>query len=161
MPPRKRYLSRSRIGWSEEQLDQLRFGHDMFGDAFGELGCPPDRRDGRPFDEESAKQAWDELGEGITADWLAERPGTRPWGWWRWSAPEPRRVVAGREHPESGYPPWLPGCERQFYFGRPTPIHPKDTAQYEDEVDYLDRLGLLTEDERHGQGVANITNAEE
>jgi len=153
MPPRRRHLGRAQRGWTEEHLEQLRTGHDFFGDAFG-------RDDRETFDEELAKQAWDEVGEQITAEHIAHSPGSRPWAWWHFSAPEPRRVVAGDENSESGWPPWEDRTTRKYSYGRPNPIKPPDTAQYDDQHDYLDRLGLLTEDERHAIAVANITSTE-
>lgn len=34
--------------------------------------------------------AWREHGEAILTAWIAARPGSRPWAWWRYSAPEAR-----------------------------------------------------------------------
>lgn len=31
--------------------------------------------------------AWDQWGTDITAEWISERPGTRPVGWWVFAAP--------------------------------------------------------------------------
>jgi len=63
------------------------FGHDFFGDGFGE---------GDVFDEASARAAWFELRDRVFAA-LAERrrntrdyPRLRPWAWWWFEAPEPR-----------------------------------------------------------------------
>src|SRR5262245_14339766 len=43
------------------------------------------------------RDLWDENKEEILEDWIAAHPGTRPWGWWRFDAPEPRRCVRGME----------------------------------------------------------------
>ena len=33
---------------------------------------------------------WKQLSGGLTATWLLEHPGTRPYAWWLFDAPEPR-----------------------------------------------------------------------
>ncbi|MFO0899837.1 MAG: hypothetical protein U0836_20595 [Pirellulales bacterium] len=59
----------------------------------------------------------------------------------------------GDRWPEGGEPSW-------YFYGKPNAVHSPFTVCYESELDYLDRLGLLTEDERHAITVANITNEE-
>ncbi len=39
--------------------------------------------------------AWDQIGDEIVADWVRDKPGTRPEIWWRLSAPEPGRTTDG------------------------------------------------------------------
>lgn len=36
---------------------------------------------------------WEELRDELLNEWIMERPGTRPWGWWRYDAPERRRRI--------------------------------------------------------------------
>src|SRR5262249_344396 len=51
---------------------------------------------GRPFalpflqNGEWAHRLWKEFGAAITARHIAKHPGSRPWGWWRYDAPERR-----------------------------------------------------------------------
>jgi len=128
MPPvRRRALKR------HEQLDcertryRLETGHDfLFLDG-------PELTDGELAD------AWQALGESITEAYVREHPGTRPWAWWRWDAPEPRQQVADGPEP-IGSAVWfgMPAC----YKGIPA------EGMYESEPDYLRRLGLLIEAER-------------
>jgi hypothetical protein len=63
--------------------------------------------DGDPRAEARRRAAWERHGEALTAWWVAGLPddegpsrfhrvtpggpGTRPWAWWRYSAPERRR----------------------------------------------------------------------
>jgi hypothetical protein len=47
-------------------------------------------------DEGSQRALWEELTDDIVREHLKYSPGTRPWGWRKWEAPELRRVV-GRE----------------------------------------------------------------
>jgi hypothetical protein len=50
-------------------------GWDYLKNAFGE---------GDTFDDEAARQCWEELRDCIMAEWLRERPLSRPWAWWRY-----------------------------------------------------------------------------
>lgn len=82
--------------------------------------------------DEVIRQAWQERRDEILAAFAAEHPGERPWAFWEFSAPEPRRI-------------------------REVPIRWKDTItgewrmhisqEAEPERDYLERHGLLTEGE--------------
>ena len=86
--PRIRRVPRIRRGWPPGAVEHLLFGHDFFGDAFG---------NGDDFDEESAEAAWFELRDRVFAA-LAERQrgchGTysilRPAAWWWFESAEPR-----------------------------------------------------------------------
>jgi hypothetical protein len=120
-------------------------GHDW--PIFDDVQPPPQ------FTEADWRAAWEELRDEIMrlhlegfgpedADVLLGRdegpqPGSRPWGWWAFDAPERRRVVAGKEHPIEGKP--------EYYFGMPNPS--RGLVEYESQDDYLRRLGLLTPEE--------------
>jgi hypothetical protein len=90
------------------------------------------------------QKAWGELREGILAEWIAARPGTRPSAWWRYDspqssdgAPQQRRVLSGAGHPacaESGF--GLPLCWIGFSAENP-PV-------FESESMYLKRHKLLS-----------------
>ena len=41
----------------------------------------------RASKDDPVKAAWDKVGERITADWINKHPGTRPYGWFEFSAP--------------------------------------------------------------------------
>ncbi len=96
----------------------------------------------------SLQELWEELGEGIVAEWVAERPGTRPSCWWCWSAPRaaeyqdlrgglpmPRLRLGGVGTPQSevlcvvprlhlGLPiDWITAWEADYYNGRALDIH--------------------------------------
>jgi hypothetical protein len=36
------------------------------------------------------KALWEEKRTDILTDWIKTRPGSRPWAWWVYDAPEPR-----------------------------------------------------------------------
>lgn len=38
------------------------------------------------------REAWEFGRDQLLEEWVRDRPGTRPPGWWRFSAPEPRRT---------------------------------------------------------------------
>jgi hypothetical protein len=51
-----------------------------------------------------ARAIWNAVKGELLPRWRREHPGTRPWGWWQWDSPEPRRLVdAGQVESEAGY----------------------------------------------------------
>ncbi|MEW5772478.1 MAG: hypothetical protein AB1916_03040 [Thermodesulfobacteriota bacterium] len=42
------------------------------------------------FCRTAAAEMWAAMREEIMASWVRERPGTRPWAWWTFTAPEDR-----------------------------------------------------------------------
>ena len=67
-------------------------------------------------------------------------PGHRCWGWWKFDAPEPREQVNPGPEPIAG---------SELFFGLPRCFRgvPPDDV-YESDPSYLQRLNLLTLDER-------------
>lgn len=146
--------TKARHDYGEEHLLALQTGHDYFH-AFP---TPEDRR-----------TAWEDLRDEIMGEWIQKHPGTRPWGWWQFEAPEPRRRVDGKPHPfknperETKVAAWREVCPEvaareahKLFYGKPAVlIVPDDfAAAYEDELAYLRRLKLLTADERRRAEVA-------
>ena len=106
-------------------LLELRCGKDYFGDGFGD-------------DEAWRKEAW-ETHRATVMERHREKFGlfTRPWAWWRFDAPKPRRRRTG---------PYAPGSSNWLSRGGlPSGADPED---YEAERAYLERLNLLTDAER-------------
>ena len=112
--------------------------------------------------EQLARHCWEDLRDEVLADWIAERPGTRPYAWWKYDAPE-RRQCLNQVHPfddperEEHIAQMLersPNMETQsfyeLYYGTPgSLVAPNDfSCLFETESDYLARLDLLTEYER-------------
>jgi hypothetical protein len=92
-------------------------------------------------DDDDARELWESHREQLLSDWIAEFPGSRPWGWWKFAAPEPmRRVLSGVplcDEPDS--PQWV---RESISFGRCHVLDEKqvdDPPQYESEFDYLKR----------------------
>ena len=96
-------------------------------------------------DMEAMKEVREQLRERIMEVWKAEFAGTRPYAWWKFDAPEYRQRIDGMTHP-------FDNPERedmQLYFGKPRMMIGKDDfmAEYEGELEYLLRLGLVEPDE--------------
>jgi hypothetical protein len=92
--PRKRRLAKGRRGELSPSLHEFFATGDRFapraaaaglGSKWGVVLLLP----GLPHQE----QAWREHRDVMLGDWIAERPGTRPWAFWRFDAPEPRRIL--------------------------------------------------------------------
>jgi hypothetical protein len=106
-------------------------------------------------------ELWAQFGADVLAWWIKENPGTRPWCWWQYSAPELRGRVGGtgttkREAvgwevyaPDYGLPDsedwmmakdksWLPYSKCDFHA-----FDPADPPTYESQAAYLKRLGLF------------------
>lgn len=115
---------RVEVGTSERTRHHLLFGHDF--DIF----------DGPDLDADGLAAAWEELHEELLAAHIAEHPGTRPWAWWAFDAPESRRFLGDEPEDLSPFGVWY-GMASSW-----------GCAFYETEADYLDRLGLLTDAER-------------
>jgi hypothetical protein len=81
--------------------------------------------------DEKIKEAWSKHKTHILRDWEKNRPGTRPWAWWRYSAPrwsrrfhawldgtlpEPRKRFGGKGTPDFE----VLACVPRFNLGIPT-----------------------------------------
>ena len=140
--------------------------------------------DGEGFeDDEDARRAmWFEHRDELLAYWIQDParwkrpsgmsaidhpepggPGTRPWAWWRYEAPEMRRpikgtlpdrlMIAGSGKPGLVWAARPKGCDDKdwreaTYYGGPHYLGGDVPWVYEAESDYLARLGLLTDAER-------------
>jgi hypothetical protein len=156
--PRFSRKSRRRTGDDADRVERLLSGFYIERCPFGD-------------DEAAMRAEWNELRDSLLAKWIADRPGTRPWGWWAFDAPERRRTVGGRIHPFDckkrtlhvaksdhdffwkrayalhwGLPAcFIPPFDMDLYadFMR----HWPDTKLFEPEWSYLARLDLLTEED--------------
>jgi hypothetical protein len=107
-------------------------------------------------DSETPALLWAELKREILAEHTNRRPGSRPWAWWKYDAPETRRAFGWQCHIlEHGsdcqgilnhrpLPSDTPDMEwARNHFGRLS-----DDRIHESERDFLERLGLLTPNEK-------------
>ena len=87
MPRVKRRAHRRRTTWGQGHIIQLQTGHAYFRDeSFG-------NESRRTLDDDLMRAAWEELGDELLDDWITKSPGTRPYAWWRYTAPERRRRI--------------------------------------------------------------------
>jgi hypothetical protein len=105
-------------------------------------------------DEEAAREAYETHREAYLEEHAAEHPGTRPGCWWRWEAPEPRRVVNRPSHPELARQLEADGPDGQKRGGRVLLGYTAPDGSHgfgpwlEEEADYLERLDLFLPGER-------------
>ena len=86
--PRKRKVGLQRrlsnVNWelaTDPKHSQLITGHDFF-DQFDDL--------------DAAREGWQALRGELLPAFVDKYPGTRPWAWWEYEAPEPRRRLGGK-----------------------------------------------------------------
>lgn len=94
---------------------------------------------------------WVRHGARLLEEWVTVHPGCRPFAWWVSEAPEPRRVLRGIElllgRPARDEVWWRPRRGVPFF----VQVRPVDYIGYpaiESEAHYLERLGLLADEER-------------
>ena len=126
--------------YTEHHIRHLLRGHDFFCKGFGR-------------DVEAMEEGWRVLREELLPKWRYEHPGSMPWAWWRFDAPERRRRIDGKLHPfdnpariaEIDRVANLPGTradyrEKMYRLcrGKPSALFVLDDflAEYESEKDY-------------------------
>ena len=112
------------------------------------------------IEDEKVKAAWKTVGADLLAEHVKKFPGSRPWAWWEFDAPERRLRVGGTGTPRHeafptknpryrfGVPQdWIVEREVNFYLRRGRIIgkafDENDPPTFESEPAYLRRLGLL------------------
>ena len=163
MPRVKRRGKHRRAGWTEAHREHLLTGYDWSAILGGGFGPDPDVA--------VLGEAWRELRDALLPAWIAEHPGRRPWAWWQFDAPEPRRRIGTmRLRPGSTWSTThrvavdyefvaaetahTVEVDRRCWFGRPAVLVTLDDfgAVFESEVEYLRRHGLLTSGELARRG---------
>jgi len=114
---------------------------------------PDDDPDYNPFDgldwrysrkSDPARELWEKEGARLLSAWIRQHPGTRPFAWWRYQAPERRRQIGGSGMAASDkWPAVMPRFDDFGRSGWMVDVNPEDPPVFETEKDYLDRLGLL------------------
>jgi hypothetical protein len=104
------------------------------GDYAGGPGC----LDLFFMDERAFGDAWQAVRDSLLGEWIPERPGTRPWAWWQFEAPEARRRLGGTGNRWAD----VHGDDRKqrFLFGLPTDWLSQSL------VDYYNGRGLVQKD---------------
>ena len=111
--------------------------------------------------DDELRKAWEENREELLADHVRKSPGTRPWSWWKFDAPEPRRRTGGKGEVLGGHPSTLQyGLPHEHDFLTAwlaeifNSLHPEDVREYEvydkndppryeSQASFLERLDLL------------------
>jgi hypothetical protein len=121
-------------------------------------------------DDDAIRAAWEAMKASILSAWIRNRPGTRPYGWWKCEATERRERVDGKPHPFDNKERTLHVAKsnnsefwkRAYALHRGMPaihippfdedvhrdymrniLHGRDSQVFEPEWSYLQRLGLL------------------
>ncbi len=136
---------------NEDRAEWLHMTLEFNLGAIGSVVAPPTGK--------ITSELWAQFGPDVLAWWIKENPGTRPWCWWQFSAPEPRRRVGGvgvtnREAcggsvyvSDYGLPdpegwmmkkPFLPQSES----GLPV-FDRNDPPRFESQASYLKRLAIF------------------
>jgi hypothetical protein len=117
------------------------------------------------WDEPERERDWRAAREDILADWIRDHAGTRPAAWWKYDAPELRRLrVGGRG---DVIPAYDHDTNLRFGIFRKSafvderllaavapvgdglvPLDENDPPRYESQASYLDRHGFLSAAER-------------
>lgn len=90
--------------------------------------------------DEDIRARWGAVRDEFVAAWVTDNPGSRPFAWWKYDGPGPRRRVSGS------------GTETVVVhaFGEPSfyDVDPVDPPAIESEAAFLDRHGLFLPGER-------------
>lgn len=151
--PSPRAELKAKRGWTVEHLGVLRHGHDWLGAFTYGMPSGVGMRDREGWEDAPAVAARvqaciADCGDEVLADWIAVRPLTRPWFFWRYIAPEPLACIAGTPRYDR---PEYADVPRRYRCGLPSIALAPDwgkSDEYESERDYLIRLNLLTDHER-------------
>ncbi len=125
------------------------------------------------LDPDPVQAEWRSVRSQVLRSWIATHPGTRPYAWWCYEAPEPRRRVGGTGTPKHEVMKYVPalvfGIPKYWVtqddvglpgiFGlRGVPFDITDPPRYESQASYLQRHGLLTgqEQEKLPEGAWDI-----
>lgn len=115
------------------------------------------------LDPDPVKTEWSISRKKILKSWIGAHPGTRPYAWWCFEAPDARRRVGGTGTPKHevlqyaaaymfGIPRyWITQQDTEIpgRFGfKGNPVDSNNPPLFESQAAYLDRHGLLTELER-------------
>lgn len=103
---------------------------------------------------------WKIFGQRLTAEWIQDHPGTRPFGWWEHSSPGLRERVGGKGSPEFE----VLNIEEEYIYGVPDAwvsalsiycwpdlkeyaVDPEDPPAYESQASFLKKHNLLSNSE--------------
>jgi hypothetical protein len=113
---------------------------------------------------ENIREGWLTVRDGLLEEWIASHPGTRPWAWWQYDAPELERVrltgtgddysvLGGAQSYSFGVPDYWLDRDLVEYYRRTgrfphDGIDPDDPPTFESQATYLERHALFVPGER-------------
>lgn len=151
MPTNRTRITRSRVTEAPTETVYFLIHGELAPDA-------TDRFLNNRIDEH--KVLWKNARDTVLEKFVAEHPCRRPWAWWRFDSPEPRRRIGGTGKSTHESMNFAPG----FSFGLPTSwtklidvelklakkndlIDPDDPPTFESQASYLQRHNLLAPEE--------------
>ena len=152
MPRVRRRVKERRASVTTDHVHQLLTGRFWF-DGF----IRPGNRDGC---DDEMRPVWAALRDDLLQQWIQLYPGSRPYAWWRFDAPDLRRRTDGGVHPfddpahvervasiKAEYPNGLDLMKTAW--GLPSCVGPDQIGvDYDSDIEYLVRLGLMSDEER-------------
>ena len=113
----RQYIRRKTRGSSDPDLPAAIIAH-LFDEALP-AECDPflslNLRFPRPgeaiWNGQSIEAIWRDYGAEVVAQWIADKPGTRPALWWSYTAPEPRQRIGGSGTPRSDVFAYAPSLD--------------------------------------------------
>ena len=140
--PRQKQKIKARRGYKKAHISALLWPPFIAQEAFGD----------NPTDWPAMRACWLDYWDTILPIWIENCPGTRPYAWWCFAAPERRRRIDGKPHPFDRSGRKLPEgiSPHELHYGMPRYLKTEDDfqAQYETEYDYLLRLKLMSQTEK-------------
>ena len=122
MPRRRWRLLGRREALSEARRHYLKTGDALLGDGFADLDLFLTAKNA-----EQVRQWWLDHRDEILPEFIRAHPGCRPFAWWRFDAPEPRRRLGGIGTPAHELLAYAPNLR----FGIPARwVEPSDVAYY-------------------------------
>lgn len=172
MPTKRTKTSRNRrlTDLSDWQVEYLFTGGGCCPARPATCCCNPDQPGfGFLCEHFRAGEIWLQYRDRLLAEWIRLHPGSRPWAWWEFDAPEERERVGGQGKRFSEYfnvtPHLSYGIPSEGWVSRSTvknqggwvkgkrlrysdAIDPADPPTFEGEAAYLARFQLFVEGER-------------
>ena len=158
-PASRRRQPRALTRYTDGHRDVLRQGYTLFWQT-----APGFYRHGSGFHTglaavhvDAVREAWQALRDELLPQYIREHPGQRPFAWWAFDAPENgrRKMLRGPARLAIDGPTASPVMRTRWSFGTPSVFSGGDYRQpilFESQPAFLDRHGLLTDEEREALG---------
>lgn len=98
------------------------------------------------FSNDGGRSRWRAHADELTAEYAKQNPGRRPYAWWKWTAPEPRKRLGGIGTPAHDVLAYAVSYEHGIA-SRFINVDEDDPPTFESESAYLRTRDLLLPDE--------------